>query len=207
MTQSQSPSQPDAPVPGRSHGSASGAQFLLDRAPPEDYLREWTERIASAKKAADADTSSALIFRIGVEWLALPTQIFQQVADQCPVHSLPHRMDGIVRGVVNIRGELLVCVSLGTVLGIDSEPATVREAGCRVYPRLLVANRSGNRLAFPVDEVVGVHRYHPAILRPVPHTLAESRVSYTLGLIPWRDRTVGCLDDELLFYTLNRSLS
>lgn len=207
MTQPQTPSQPDTPAPGRDNGGASGAQFLLDRAPPEDYLREWTERIASAKRAADADTSSALIFRIGVEWLALPTQIFQQVADQCPVHSLPHRMDGIVRGVVNIRGELLVCVSLGSVLGIDKEPATVREGGRRVYPRLLVANRNGNRLAFPVDEVAGVHRYHPGILRPVPTTLAESRVSYTQGLLPWRDRTVGCLDDELLFYTLNRSLS
>ena len=61
--------------------------------------------------------------------------------------------------------------------------------------------------ASPVDEVFGVHRYHPRELRPAPATLAESKVTYTTGLLPWRDRTVGCLDDELLFYTLNKSLS
>lgn len=187
--------------------SATGALLLLDRETPADYLREWTERIAQAKKVEDGGTDSALVFRIGTEWLALPTQIFQQVAEQCPVHSLPHRVDGIVKGVVNIRGELLVCVSLGAALGLEKEPGSARDSGRRVYARLLVVNRGGNRLAFPVDEVLGVHRYHPRELRPVPATLSESKVTYTIGLLPWRDRTVGCLDDELLFYTLNRSLA
>ena len=187
--------------------AATGALLLLDRETPADYLREWTERIAMEKKAADVGTTSALVFRIGVEWLALPTQIFQQVAEQCPVHSLPHRIDGVVKGIVNIRGELFVCVSLGAVLGLEKEPDSARATGRRIYSRLLVANRAGNRLAFPVDEVLGVHRYHPRDLRPVPATLSESKVTYTLGLLPWRDRTVGCLDDELLFYTLNRSLA
>ena len=155
----------------------------------------------------DAGTTSALIFRIGVELLALPTRIFQEVAEQCPVHSLPHRAGGIVAGIVNIRGELLVCASLGSVLGLEKAAEARRESGRRIYGRLLIANRQGNRLAFPVDEVFGVHRYHPRELRPAPSTLAESKVTYTTGLLPWRDRTVGCLDDELLFYTLNKSLS
>jgi chemotaxis-related protein WspD len=30
--------------------------------------------------------------------------------------------------------------------------------------------------------------------------------TYTLGMLPWNDRTVGCLDDELLFYALNKGL-
>jgi chemotaxis-related protein WspD len=186
---------------------ATGALRLLDREPPADYLREWTERIAAEKKVADAGTTSALLFRIGVEWLALPTRIFQEVAEQCPVHSLPHRAGGIVAGIVNIRGELLVCASLGSLLGLEDVAEVKRKSGRRVFGRLLIANREGNRLAFPVDEVFGVHRYHPHELRPAPSTLAESNVTYTTGLLPWRDRTVGCIDDELLFYTLNKSLS
>ncbi len=186
---------------------ATGALRLLDREAPADYLREWTERIGAEKKVEDAGTASALIFRIGVEWLALPTRIFQEVAEQCTVHSLPHRAGGIVAGLVNIRGELLVCASLGALLGLDEAADGKRKAGRRIYRRLLVANRNGNRLAFPVDEVFGVHRYHPRELRPAPATLAESTVTYTTGLLPWRERTVGCLDDELLFYTLNKSLA
>lgn len=182
----------------------TGALRLLDRESPAEYLREWTERVAAEKKVTEAGTTSALVFRIGVEWLALPTRIFQEVAEDCTVHSVPHRVGGVVAGIVNIRGELFVCASLGALLGLD---ASAPSASRRVHRRLLVANRAGNRLAFPVDEVFGVHRYHPRELKPAPATLAESRVTYTTGLIPWRDRTVGCLDDELLFYTLNKSLA
>ena len=185
----------------------SGALRLLDREPPPDYLREWTERIAAEKKVGDAGTISVLVFRVGVELLALPTRIFQEVAEDCTVHTIPHRTSGVVAGIVNIRGELFVCASLGALLGIEKDVSEKPAPGRRMHRRLLVANRAGNRLAFPVDEVSGVHRYHPRELRPAPATLAESRVTYTTGLIPWNDRTVGCLDDELLFYTLNKSLT
>src|SRR4051812_40289870 len=94
----------------------TGALRLLDREAPEDYVREWTERIAQEKSAAEAGTMSVVIFRLGLEWLALPTRIFQEVAEQCPVHTLPHCTSGVVAGLANVRGELLVCISLGAVL-------------------------------------------------------------------------------------------
>lgn len=187
--------------------AATGALRLLDRESPDDYLREWTARIAAEKTVADAGTMSGLIFRIGPEWLSLPTRIFQEVAEHCMVHSLPHRAGGVVLGVVNIRGELLVCASLAVLLALENADADKPGSGRKICRRLLVVNRDGNRLACPVDEVFGVQRYHPRELRPVPATLAESAVTYTTGLLPWRDRTVGCLDDELLFYTLNKRLS
>ena len=181
-------------------------RHLLERESPADYLREWTERIATEKLTAAAETKSVLVFRIGREWLGLPPRLFQQVSEPSRVHSLPHRRDSIVKGIVNIRGELIVCVSLGGVLGLE-EVAAAQETGGKLYDRLLVANHGGNRLAFPVDEVHGVRHYHPGELRAAPSTLSESRITYTLGLLPWRDRTVGCLDDGLLFHTLNRSLA
>lgn len=161
-------------VIGDAAKAATGALRLLDRESPADYLREWTERIAAEKKVADAGTMSGLIFRIGPEWLALPTRIFQEVAEQCVVHSLPHRNGGIVVGIVNIRGELLVCASLAALLALEKTGADEPGSGRRIYGRLLVVDREGQRLAFPVDEVFGVHRYHPRELRPVPATLAEA---------------------------------
>src|SRR5438445_8021579 len=64
--------------------------------------------------------TSAVIFRIHSEWLALPTEAFQEVAERRRIHSLPHRRNGVVLGLVNIRGELLICVDLGRVLGIGA---------------------------------------------------------------------------------------
>lgn len=179
----------------------AGALRLLDRDAPAGYLREWTARIAAEQKQADTGTVSVLIFRLGDEWLALSTALFQEVAEGCVLHSLPHRGGGVVAGLVNIRGELLICVSLGAVLGL-----ALGGAGRRVLARLLVTQHEGQRLAFPVDEVAAVQRYHPRELRPLPATVLEGPVRYARGLLPWRDRTVGCLDDEALFRNLNRNL-
>lgn len=176
----------------------NGASHLLDREPPADYLDEWTQRIAAENKVVEPGTSSVVIFRVGLEWIALPTAIFQEVSASCVLHTMPHRRGGIVAGLVTIRGELLLCASLAKLLGIEQENV------CR---QLLVASRDGKRVAFPVDEVHGVVPYHARELKPVPATLAQSTTIYTLGLLRWRDRTVGCLDDELLFYTLDKSFA
>ena len=95
---------------------------MLDRPLLPEYRREWTEHFAQPKQLAAPARASALVFRINAEWLALPTQAFQEVAERRPVHSLPHRRQGIVLGLVNIRGELLICVSLGHLLGLERTP-------------------------------------------------------------------------------------
>jgi chemotaxis-related protein WspD len=187
--------------------SAAGVR-LLNRQLPTDYQREWTEHFAEPKKLVGPGRISVVLFRIGPEWLALPTQVFQEVAERRPMHSLPHRSrsrGSVVLGLVNIRGELVVCVSVGRLLGLEQE---VKKGKPRtIYDRLLVANWNGHRLTFPVAEVYGIHRYHPHELKAVPATLAKSGPTYSRGVLSWRDKSVGCLDEELLFSTLNRSFA
>lgn len=184
---------------------AHAAVQLLDRPLLPEFRREWTEHFAQPRQIAASTRASALLFRIRGEWLALPTQAFQEVAEPRPVHSLPHRRQSIVLGVVNIRGELLVCVSLGRLLGLEPNPPG--RSLCRTSDRLLVTNWEGNRLVFPADEVRGVHRFHLLDLKEPPATLAKSNQSHTQGLLPWQDKTVGLLDADRLFSTLNRSLT
>ena len=134
------------------------------------------------------------MFRINAEWLAMRTQVFQEVAEHRPVHSLPRRRPGIVLGLVNIRGELLICVSLGHLLGL--ERTRIGQTLRRTYDRLLVTNWEGNRLVFPADEVRGIHRFHCSELKEPPATLAKSNFSYTQGVLSWAGRSVGLLDAE-----------
>ena len=182
--------------------SPNGALHLLDRKLPDDYLREWTQRIAAEKTTDEAGTNSFLVFRLGVEWLALPTIVFQEIVDSYTLHVIPHRR-GIVAGIVTIRGELLLCACLASLLGLEEG------SNNKQLPkgRLIVAQRDGNRIAFPVDEVHGILRYRRRELIPAPATLAQAAATYTIGLFSWKGRTVGCLDDELLFYTLNKSFA
>lgn len=183
--------------------SKAGAQ-LLDRALAPEYRREWTERFAQEKKPAVRARISAVLFRIQSEWLALPAQVFQEIAEHRLIHSLPHRRQGIVLGLANIRGELLICFSLGRLLGLQSPagPEKLRGAG----HRLLVVGWDADRFVFPVGEVQGIHRFHQEELKEPPST-ARSNTAYAQGIFLWRERAAGFLEPERLFAALNRSLS
>ncbi len=180
---------------------SAGAVRLLDAEVPVRYLEEQARHYAQAKTQVRPGARSAVIFRLADEWLALPTAVFREVAPLRKVHSLPHRRDRVVAGVANVRGELIVCVSLADALGIKGGGAPGAAA------RLAVVSRDGDRFVFVADEIAELRRYDDADLGPVPATLAHAQATYTRGMLAWGERTVGVLDDQLLFYTLNRGLA
>jgi chemotaxis-related protein WspD len=184
--------------------SAAAAHFL-DRPFTPDYRRDWTAHFAQEKQIAIPAKTSAVIFRIATEWLAMPTHAFQEISERRTMHSLPHRRRGVVLGIVNIRGELLICASLGRLLGLESTAHLQRARS--TFDRLLVAEWNAQRFAFPVDEVHGVHRFHSADLREPPATVSRSGLNCAAGIFPWRNFAVGFLDPESLFAALNRNLS
>jgi chemotaxis-related protein WspD len=212
--------------------SAAGIQ-LLDRPLPADYRRERTGHYAEAKEItpllpgkSGAGKTSLVIFRLGNEWLALPTTVLQEVAEQRPIHTLPHRRRSVVLGLVNVRGELTICVSVARLLGLEkvsgpkvpgvrcgvSDPDTPHLTPrtsplTPVYDRMLVVNWDGQRVVFPVDEMLGVHRLHSEEMKPPPATIAQSARACTRGVFAWRERSVGFLDADLLFNLVNRSLA
>ena len=104
--------------------SRAGVQ-LLDRPLVAEYRQERTEHFAVPAPRPASKRSSALLFRLGHEWLALPTQAFQEVAEHRPIHSLPHRRDGLVLGLLNVRGELLICISLARFLRLQCQVSSV----------------------------------------------------------------------------------
>jgi chemotaxis-related protein WspD len=181
---------------------------LFDREMPEDDLHEWTSRVAAKRSVIEVGRKSVVIFKIATEWLALPTEVFQEVVDQFVVRTLPHQRGGILSGLVNVRGELLLCVALQVLLGLEKVGPVQQRDTRTSQGRLLICNRKGDRLAFRADEVYGVQRYHPGDLRDVPATLAKAAAgAYVAAILPWNDRTVGCLDEELLFYALNKGFA
>ncbi|HEV7967242.1 MAG TPA: chemotaxis protein CheW [Candidatus Acidoferrales bacterium] len=187
---------------------SSAAAQLLDREAPENYVREWTEIVAAKQQIVETNYKSVVVFRIGLEWLSLPTSAVKEIAERSILHRLPHRTGGILQGIGTIRGEILVCVALDVLLGLHEpskqsppEQQTSRE-------RLIVCDSPMGRLAFVASDVYGVHHYLPRDLRDVPATVARASATYTAGILPWKDnQTIGCLDDQLVFYALNKGLA
>jgi len=184
---------------------AAAAAELLNTALPEGYLDEWTSHVGRPKVTGFLDTRSVVLFRLGDEWLALSTTVVLEVASLRPVHTLPHRRHSAVLGLANVRGELLVCVSLAELLAIGPA-ARARPGKISAHRRLLVLRHDEVRVICPVDEVHGTHRFHPAALKAVPATVARAATTYSTGVIAWETHTVGILDEQLLFYALRRSL-
>jgi chemotaxis-related protein WspD len=187
---------------------SSPAAQLLDREVPESYVREWTDVVAAEQEVVETNFKSVLIFRVGSEWLALPTSVIKEIGQRSAVHRLPHRSGGIVRGIVSVRGEVLVCVALEALLGLQETFRDAPSGSQAEIERLVVCDVGGHRLAFVVSAVHGVHRYLPRNLRDIPATVAKSAATYTVGILLWKsDQTIGCLDAELVFYALNKGLA
>lgn len=185
---------------------AAAAMRLLDSRPPADYRREWTERIAEPATTTDSGTPM-LVFRIGDEWLALDISVMEEVGEMRPIHTLPHRREGVLLGVVNVRGELLTCVSVGRLLGIDKGVGTGGLLPRASAGRLLVVSHQSEHYAFPVTEVRGVQ--HLALPEAPAEIESEDRILRAAGRgrVTWREQSVCCLDEQKLFAALNRSLA
>ncbi|KWO75536.1 chemotaxis protein CheW [Burkholderia ubonensis] len=198
---------------------AQAAATLLDR-PLSDA--DFAEAARTAHEAHDthqappdarADDANApqtaLAFRIADEWLGLPVPALRQIDGPRPIHPLPHRRNGVVLGLVNVRGTLTIAASLGALLGLDlglEHDAAGQHASRHAHARLLVVEHRGDTVALPVDAVEGVLRFAASALLPAPTTLAHAATMHTRGLLAWRDTTLGLLDADRVFDSLARSL-
>jgi len=173
------------------------AARLFDRDLPPGHIEEWTRHFAAPTPVEVANVQSAFVFRIGADWLALPAGAVDEVAEPRSIHGVPHR-SGIVLGLVNVRGELLVCVSLARLLGIERD---THDTG----RQLLVLRGSVRRMVCPVDEIHGGYRHAARDLIPPPATVAGA--VYTRAMLTWGTGTAGYLDDSLVVQALERGLA
>lgn len=183
--------------------AGAGAR-LFEREPPAEWLDERTRRLAECEEAVASDLVTVLIFRWGEEWMALDVTELLEVAELRPVHVVPHRIGGLLQGIVNIRGELQLCVSLDRLLSVKRSPPA--PAGPRPTERLVVAEHQGQRWAFSVDEVSGVHRLLRSQLTDLPATIRRSSSRLTSGVFDWEDKRVGYLDAERVFPLLEQGV-
>ena len=193
---------------------SSAGRDLLERSPFENYRHEWTELFAQTGVGKHIDsntlptteTLTVMIFRLQQEWLALAAQVFQETTPPSVVHTIPHRSNQILRGLVNIRGELHLCISLSHLLNLQVTDITAQSISPVVYSRMLVMEKAGNTWVFKVDEIYGIHRFHHNELRDPPKNMARANQTYSKGFFHWHSRIVSYLDDQLLFTTLAKKV-
>ena len=186
--------------------SAAG-RTVLERKLPEEYEKKWAEVYSESKKEKISSTESITIFRLGNEWLALPTNIIEEVSDVSIVHSIPHQRTSVLKGLMNLRGQMSICVSLGQLLEIEKYRKGNDDIRNRTYERIIAINHNKSSFVFLVSEVKSTYRLRPGELKEPHSTLSLANGTFTKGILSWQGQDVAYLDTELLFYTLDKKLA
>ncbi|HEX8594286.1 MAG TPA: chemotaxis protein CheW [Pseudomonas sp.] len=181
---------------------SAAATRLLDR---YALTREDHDYSLHREMQAEIKTRSILVFRLGEEWLALPTRCLVEVAPLQAIHSLPHQRSRALLGVANVRGALVASLSLVELLGLDPAPVLARSS--RIMPRMLIIAAQGGSVVVPVDEVDGIHGMDEAVLDAASASGTHANARFTRGVLQWKTYSLRLLDEDQLISAINRSLT
>jgi len=175
---------------------SNAARTLFDRESEVDPGEAW-----QSEHHSEAGQRPALVFRLGQQWLGLPPLLVAEVAARQPIRRLAHRTGGRLEGVVNVRGELHLCVSLGELLGLGLRGETGDTARM-----VLVRDSGGQVLAFRCEEVLGLQHFPADGLEPPPDTLPEPLRECVEGLFPTSTGHVAMLHGDAVLDLLEQAL-
>jgi chemotaxis-related protein WspD len=174
---------------------------LLERLPPDGYGEGWLEQLAALRATPG---TLVLVFRVaGDELLALSASVLHEVLEWRAVRRVPHVRDGLLLGLVNLGGDLQLCVALEALLGLPRPDPSARPP----RGRLLAIGSGSVEWAVLVQDALTLHEVPEEQLSPPPATVSASAAPYVRGMFTWRDQPVGLLDEELVLATLRRRIA
>lgn len=151
------------------------AEFLALREAPFDLLVAIDARLRSVRLDLAVGQTQAwmgLGFRVGNRWFAIAREDVREVLSPPAVTRVPNSKPWL-KGVANIRGELLTLIDLGQFLELPTQESRAQ--------KVLVFNSDRVPAGFLVDEVAGHRNFSPTEQR---HELADTAglpSSYLLG--------------------------
>jgi chemotaxis-related protein WspD len=183
------------------------AVTLFRRPPEESYIQELTEALGKQVPTEEVSNKlSVLVFRLGHEWMAIPTIFFKEVAHRRPVHRIPHRSEKILLGVVNLNGRLELYIALHELLQIEISGSQPLSRIPYQLDRMIAISKEGELWVFPVNEIDGIYHWNLSEMENVPITISKSTINYVKGIMNMEHKRVGLIDEELLFSSLKRSI-
>jgi len=182
--------------------SKAGRQ-LLNRPIEKKSISEWTKQFSKEKTETQDITLSVVIFRIENEWLAIRTEYFQEIQEWRQSHSIPFRTNRVFKGIVNINGELLLCISASELIGVGNKGVNIVDLAKK---RLIILKNENLRYVIEADEFIGVISISQEELQKTPSTISKSPKSLSVRLFSFKNLQIGLLDQDKLFNTIEEEL-
>jgi chemotaxis-related protein WspD len=166
---------------------------------PEELTSQWQTRDRRAQTRL-----SALVFKLGNEWLGIDSHVLVEVAQSKSVRRIAHRVTGMIEGMVNIRGELQLCLSLRELLGIEPAPPLSGERA-----RLIVVRedrQQGQAWVFRANHVRSVMGYSADQMAAPAATLNANLSRHVDGVLMAEGLSISVLKNALLFEALRQAV-
>jgi len=176
---------------------SNAGRILLDRESPEGYADEWADILAEQKNDKTHELQSAVVFRLGAEWLALPVSLINEITLLKDIYDIPHNKNNAIRGMVNIRGELIICMSLGNLLGVEKPEEDLIDEEHSINRLIMIREKTGH-VVFPVSEIDGIIHYAREKLATAPDTLRNTGLNFIEGMTSSNGRNIGCINHSAL---------
>ncbi len=181
--------------------SQAGSQ-ILSRPAEKNYLDEWESNLSLVRHEKNIELKSALVFRMGDEWFAFPSKYVKEITHCDKHHSLPHIKNHVLRGLVNVHGELVLNVSLGQLFKINKSEVVSKFTN----ERYIVIEDDNESFAFPVTEVKEIVHYDIEKIQATPSTINKDTSCFIKGIIQHKDTDIGILNSDLVFTALHKNI-
>lgn len=138
-----------------------------------------------ATSRADADVAT---FYVGDALLGVPIDQVEEINHHTELTPVPHA-PACVRGVMNLRGEVVTVVDLRVILGLD--PITITRKTCNVVVRF-----RGEQIGILADRVADVVRTRSGDMEPPPANMAGAEGRFFRGVVKLEGELLVLLDME-----------
>jgi purine-binding chemotaxis protein CheW len=133
-------------------------------------------------------TQQFCTFYLQDHFFGVPVQQVQEVIRYQEMTRVP-LMPAVIRGLINLRGQIVMAIDLRRRMGMDERPDSQR-------PMNVVVRTEDGAVSFLVDEIGDVLEAEEQNLEPPPETLQGQRRDLLRGVYKLQDRLMLVLDTE-----------
>jgi len=175
------------------------ARSMFEQAAPKGYLEEWARYLSMSRFVRAEHGKGVILFKLGDETMAWPAADVQVMLNPRPVHVLPNHRSRVLMGMAHVRGALLPCMSLETLLGFKQRISDEQQ------PLLMVGDQAQPWL-FPVQAFSGFYRYQDKELIDMPHVIDDHEVYFSQGVFEYKGASATLLDSTLVLSGFEREV-
>ncbi|MGA0173388.1 MAG: chemotaxis protein CheW [Phycisphaerales bacterium] len=195
-----------------SEASQDATRRLLERPLGPEELAAQTREVARVLEEDACERTSILVVECGGERIGLPGSLVRRVSGPSPVHRVPHRTNAVLKGIVNLGGQLSLVGDLVALLELP-KAATATGPGPGRDRRMLLIGETPEQWVVEVDRVLGVLRIESTRLESPPVTIRAARDHHSEHLVDLREGEaaggpgrIAVLGSDKLLAGLRRSL-